>query len=68
MLADLHDRLHEIAGPDWLPGMPDGGDRLLHLDLHPLNVIMSPNGPVVIDWPNAAARRPDGRRRGHATR
>jgi aminoglycoside phosphotransferase (APT) family kinase protein len=53
VLADLHDRLHEIDGPDWLPGMPDGGGRLLHLDLHPLNVIMSPRGPVVIDWPNA---------------
>jgi hypothetical protein len=53
LLADLHDRLHEIAGPDWLPDMPGGGDRLLHLDLHPLNVIMSPSGPVVIDWANA---------------
>ena len=53
------------TAPDWLPGMPDGGDRLLHLDLHPLNVIMSPNGPVVIDWPNARARRSDGRRRAH---
>src|ERR1700690_459111 len=53
LLADLHDQLHEIAAPDWLPGMPDGGDRLLHLDLPPLNVIMSPTGPVVIDWPNA---------------
>jgi aminoglycoside phosphotransferase (APT) family kinase protein len=53
LLADLHDRLHEIPGPDWLPAMPDGGDRMLHLDLHPLNVIMSPAGPIVIDWPNA---------------
>jgi len=53
LLADLHDRLHRIDGPEWLPGMPDAGDALLHLDLHPLNVIMSPNGPVVIDWPNA---------------
>jgi aminoglycoside phosphotransferase (APT) family kinase protein len=53
LLADLHDRLHEIPAPDWLPGMPDGGDRILHLDLHPLNVIMSPAGPMVIDWPNA---------------
>jgi aminoglycoside phosphotransferase (APT) family kinase protein len=53
LLADLHDQLHEIEGPEWLPGMPGGGDRLLHLDLHPLNVIMSPKGPVVIDWPNA---------------
>jgi len=52
-LADLHDRLHRIAAPDWLPGMPDEGDRLLHLDLHPLNVIVSARGPVVIDWPNA---------------
>jgi serine/threonine protein kinase len=53
LLADLHDRLHRIPGPEWLTAMPDGGDRLLHLDLHPLNVIMSPKGPVVIDWPNA---------------
>ena len=53
VLADLHDQLHEIPGPDWLAAMPGGGDRLLHLDLHPLNVIMSPRGPVVIDWPNA---------------
>ena len=34
--------------------MPDGGDRLVHLDLHPLNVILSSRGPVVIDWANAA--------------
>jgi aminoglycoside phosphotransferase (APT) family kinase protein len=53
-LADLHDRLHEIPAPDWLPQMPDGGDRLLHLDLHPLNVMLTGSGPVVIDWTNAA--------------
>jgi aminoglycoside phosphotransferase (APT) family kinase protein len=55
LLADLHDRLHAIEGPDWLPDIPgQGGDRLLHLDLHPLNVLMSAaKGPVVIDWPNA---------------
>ena len=34
--------------------MPDGGDRFLHLDLHPLNVIMSARGPIVIDWANAS--------------
>lgn len=33
-------------------------DALLHLDLHPDNVILSPSGPVVIDWRNA--RRGDG--------
>ncbi|MGA3149699.1 MAG: phosphotransferase, partial [Acidimicrobiales bacterium] len=30
------------------------GHRLVHLDLHPLNIILAPTGPVVIDWPNAA--------------
>jgi aminoglycoside phosphotransferase (APT) family kinase protein len=54
-LADLHQRLHEISAPDWLTDAPSGhGDRLIHLDLHPLNVIVTPKGPVVIDWPNAA--------------
>ena len=58
LLADLHDRLHEIAAPDWLPEVGDGGDRLLHLDLHPLNVMLSSRGPVVIDWTNAARGDP----------
>jgi tRNA A-37 threonylcarbamoyl transferase component Bud32 len=52
-LAELHHRLHRIAGPDWLPSQGDG-DRLLHLDLHPKNVILGPSGPIVIDWANAA--------------
>ncbi len=51
VLADLHRRLHELAAPDWLHDAPVGhGDRILHLDLHPLNVMMSPRGPIVIDW------------------
>lgn len=28
------------------------GDRVLHLDLHPDNVMLTPDGPVVIDWSN----------------
>ncbi len=52
-LADLHDRLHVIPAPDWLPAIGDG-DRLVHLDLHPMNVIVTASGPVVIDWTNAA--------------
>jgi tRNA A-37 threonylcarbamoyl transferase component Bud32 len=46
-LAGLHHRLHEIDHPE--------GGTLLHLDLHSLNVIVGPDGPVVIDWTNAAA-------------
>jgi aminoglycoside phosphotransferase (APT) family kinase protein len=56
VLADLHNRLHEIEAPDFVRPSPVGaGDRLIHLDLHPLNVIISAKGPVVIDWPNAAS-------------
>ena len=59
VLADLHIRLHELTAPDWLGDAPVGrGDRLLHLDLHPLNVMMSPHGPVVIDWTNACRGDP----------
>ena len=43
-LADLHRRLHAL---------PWQGGTLLHLDLHPLNVLWSPEGPVLIDWSNA---------------
>jgi aminoglycoside phosphotransferase (APT) family kinase protein len=53
VLADLHRRLHEIPAPAWLPPARLPGDRVLHLDLHPLNVLLSDRGPVVIDWSNA---------------
>lgn len=58
-LGELHRRLHEIPGPDWLAVAPVGaGDRMLHLDLHPLNVMFGPSGPVVIDWTGAARGDP----------
>jgi aminoglycoside phosphotransferase (APT) family kinase protein len=52
VLAELHEELHRIEAPDGFPAW-GSGDRLLHLDLHPENVILSPAGPVVIDWTNA---------------
>ena len=58
ILVDLHDRLHEIAAPSWMRQLYDGGDRVVHLDLHPLNVLMSARGPVVIDWAGAARGDP----------
>jgi Phosphotransferase enzyme family len=54
LLADLHHSLHGLPTPDWLPPSPIGeGHRIVHLDLHPLNVIVSRTGPIVIDWTNA---------------
>lgn len=52
LLAELHQALHRIDAPDRLPAVGEGG-RLLHLDLHSANVILAPDGPVVIDWTNA---------------
>ncbi len=54
-LAGLQKRLNGLQAPDWLAGrsgVPDG-DSVLHLDLHPMNVMLTDDGPVVIDWTNA---------------
>jgi hypothetical protein len=59
-LRRLHDDLHGLVAPADLRPSPLGpGGSLVHLDLHPLNVIMSARGPVVIDWTNAAAGAPE---------
>jgi aminoglycoside phosphotransferase (APT) family kinase protein len=58
-LARLHQQLHEIAAPGFLPPAPIGrGDRVVHLDLHPLNVMIGPRGATVIDWTGASAGEP----------
>jgi aminoglycoside phosphotransferase (APT) family kinase protein len=54
-LAGLHAVVHALQAPTWLPSAPVPGDCIVHLDLHPLNVIMSPSGPVLIDWTNTSA-------------
>ena len=48
VLARLLRRLHEIPARY----SADPGDRVLHLDLHPDNVLLTPQGPYVIDWCN----------------
>jgi aminoglycoside phosphotransferase (APT) family kinase protein len=58
LLADLHRQLHDLPAPPGLPSAGVPGDRLLHRDLHPLNVLMPEGGPVVIDWANCAAGDP----------
>ena len=58
LLADLHHRLHRIPAPPGIRVAPLPGDRVVHRDLHPLNVMMTPDGPMVIDWANASAGDP----------
>jgi aminoglycoside phosphotransferase (APT) family kinase protein len=55
LLADLILRLERIPLPDHeLPAIAESGDVLVHLDLHPDNVVLTADGPLVIDWSNAA--------------
>jgi aminoglycoside phosphotransferase (APT) family kinase protein len=54
ILARLLNELHRV--PARLPEDPTA--RPLHLDLHPENVLLTPRGPVVIDWANAAEGPP----------
>jgi len=54
LLGDLHRRLQLIDAPDALAARVGEGSALLHLDLHPGNVLLTAHGPWVIDWANAA--------------
>jgi aminoglycoside phosphotransferase (APT) family kinase protein len=66
--AELPDLRQEVARRiGTTPGIPDAlrasalaelarlsdGDALCHGDFHPENVLLCPDGPSVIDWPNA---------------
>ena len=58
LLARLHDTVHQAPA---LPGLRAAGGAedlgsqvLLHRDLHPMNVILTSAGPVIIDWEGAA--------------
>jgi aminoglycoside phosphotransferase (APT) family kinase protein len=58
LLARLHETVHQAPA---LPELhaPCGGEDLdrqvlLHRDLHPMNVILTSAGPVIIDWEGAA--------------
>jgi tRNA A-37 threonylcarbamoyl transferase component Bud32 len=58
-LADLHESLHLLLAPAWLSAAACGsGERLLHMDLHPLNVMLSSKGAIVLDWTNAVRGDP----------
>ena len=49
--------INDLRSLPWLlrrTGVPDAG-AVARLDLLPTNVILSPDGPVVIDWTNVAS-------------
>ena len=54
LLASLQRELNALDAPDWFPERPGvpAGSKVLHFDLHPMNVMLGENGPVIIDWTN----------------
>lgn len=54
ILADLHRRLSEIpCEGGHVPEAYGAPEVYVHGDLHPMNVILTDHGPVVIDWEGA---------------
>jgi aminoglycoside phosphotransferase (APT) family kinase protein len=53
-LARLHEQVHAAPALDGLRAPFGESGGLLHTDLHPDNVLLSPRGPVVIDWESAS--------------
>jgi aminoglycoside phosphotransferase (APT) family kinase protein len=58
LLAELHDQLHQITALEEMARPFGHGDQVLHLDLHPANVVITRTGPIVLDWGFAAAGPP----------
>jgi aminoglycoside phosphotransferase (APT) family kinase protein len=59
LLVRLLDQLATVRAPGWLPAAEGCvGIAVLHLDLHPLNVLLTSDGPRVIDWANASRGAP----------
>jgi tRNA A-37 threonylcarbamoyl transferase component Bud32 len=54
-LAGLQTRLHALPPRT----STDTRSRILHGDLHPDNVVLTPRGPVVIDWRNTTEGPPE---------
>lgn len=52
IMADLLGRLHALAARS-------GTGSIVHLDLHPDNIVLTARGPVVIDWRNSGDGDPD---------
>ncbi|NUP47706.1 MAG: aminoglycoside phosphotransferase family protein [Catenulispora sp.] len=65
-VQDEKDEKHREDREEGKDGQTGNGDQpggpataILHLDLHPMNVILTADGPVVIDWTNTRQDQPN---------
>lgn len=58
-LARLQRVVHAVPALQGLRAPFGPGASLLHLDLHPMNVLLGASGPVIIDWEGAANGPPE---------
>jgi len=54
-LASLHAVVHAVPAMAGMRTPFGDGTALLHMDLHPQNVILTADGPMIIDWEGAAS-------------
>jgi len=60
LLARIQREINALVAPNWMitpttaAATKRRDDSVMHLDLHPMNVMITDDGPVVIDWTNAA--------------
>lgn len=60
LLARVQRAINALVAPDWMftpttaAAKKRRDDSVLHLDLHPMNIMITDDGPVVIDWTNAS--------------
>ncbi len=60
LLARVQREVNALVAPDWMVTPTTAAaskrrdDSVLHLELHPMNVMITDDGPVVIDWTNAS--------------
>ncbi|MFT4774860.1 MAG: hypothetical protein ACI83Y_001406 [Candidatus Azotimanducaceae bacterium] len=60
LLARVQRQVNDIVAPEWMVTPTTAAaakrhdDSVLHLHLHPMNVMLTAHGPVVIDWTNAS--------------
>lgn len=54
LLARLHALVHAVPALAGLRTPFGDGPALLHMDLHPQNVILTSGGPLIIDWESSA--------------